>query len=422
VKFHSTRNSLLKASLTEAIERGLAPDGGLYVPERFPQISESGLENKTLDDLSLKLLAPFFKDDPSERNLENICSNAFNFEAPLVEIKPGLKVLELFHGPTAAFKDFGARFLAQFFKTRGLKTIVLVATSGDTGGAVAAAFNRQQNIDVVVLFPENGVSSRQRHQLTCWGENIHSYSVRGSFDDCQALVKDAIKSWGGTKRLSSANSINLGRLLPQVVYYALASLKHKASTGRAAHFVIPTGNLGNAIACLWAFEMGFPVKAVTLACNANSAISDFFKTGEWKPQKSIRTLANAMDVGAASNMERLLNLYPEPLKARVAIDAHSVSDSQIKESISFSFKNWGLTVCPHTATAVDYYLKNPDPDTILVSTAHPAKFESVVEPLTQQKIALPHSLKSIENLNENFESIDASLEELTKRLKSIDIK
>jgi threonine synthase len=168
--------------------------------------------------------------------------------------------------------------------------------------------------------------------------------------------------------------------------------------------------------------MGFPVKAVTLACNANSAISDFFKTGEWKPQKSIRTLANAMDVGAASNMERLLNLYPEPLKARVAIDAHSVSDSQIKESISFSFKNWGLTVCPHTATAVDYYLKNPDPDTILVSTAHPAKFESVVEPLTQQKIALPHSLKSIENLNENFESIDASLEELTKRLKSIDIK
>jgi threonine synthase len=294
----STRNADHPVKLGEAIARGIAPDGGLYVPQDFPHFVTREFDTDSqLPQIAERLLAPFAAGDPLAAELPAICNEAFDFPAPLVGLPNApapLSVLELFHGPTSAFKDFGARFLAASMERirRGQKRklTMLVATSGDTGGAVAAAFHGKPWVDVAVLYPHGRVSELQAHQLACWGGNIRTFAVRGSFDDCQRIVKEAFAdpALAETHQLSSANSINIGRLLPQMVYFAKAGLELWRESGRRANFIVPTGNLGNALACIWARHIGVPIGEIVLATNANQSITEYLRTGEWAPRRRHR--------------------------------------------------------------------------------------------------------------------------------------
>src|SRR6267154_724806 len=339
--FVSSRGEAPAAGFSAAVLQGLAPDGGLYVPVSWPRFAPSDFDANDLASVAVRLLAPFVAGDPLAPLLGSIAAEELDFPAPLVAL-PGqgrVSVLELFHGPTAAFKDFGARFLAGCFGClrRGAERplTILVATSGDTGGAVAAAFHQRPGVEVAVLFPKGLVSPTQERQLTCWGGNIRSLSVRGTFDDCQRLVKEAFRDAALATRaqLSSANSINLGRLLPQMVYYAAASLATWRAHRERASFIVPSGNLGNALACLWARRIGLPIGEVVLAHNANRTVPDFLASGEWRPRPSIATLASAMDVGDPSNMERLRALFPEVGDLRAAVSAFTIEDEDIRSRI-----------------------------------------------------------------------------------------
>ncbi len=409
MKFLSTRGASPAVSFGAAITQGLAPDGGLYAPAEWPQIPLAAFDNaSTLPQVAEVLMAPFAAGDSLESQLGAVVRDAFDFPAPLESVNTDgrFSVLELFHGPTAAFKDFGARFLAAAMSrlregaTRPLN--ILVATSGDTGGAVAAAFHRRPGIVVSVLFPAGLVSPTQERQLTCWGENVRSYRVRGSFDDCQLLVKEAFVDPALRERfeLSSANSINLGRLLPQAVYYAATSLAVWRAHGERANFVIPSGNLGNSVACVWARKLGLPIGRIVLAHNMNRAVPDFLQSGEWRPRASVATLASAMDVGAPSNIERLRALFPDIEQVRASVTADSVSDAQIRSRIENDFRQYGKTWCPHTATAAEVYARLSTTERangrwIIVATAHPAKFREIVEPLTGTQIDMPASLAKL---------------------------
>ncbi|MCD7099495.1 threonine synthase [Stenotrophomonas sp. MMGLT7] len=404
--FISTRNTAPAASLSQAIAAGLAPDGGLYVPERMPAPRRLA-PGATLADTAATLLQPFFAGDGLAPELATICGEAFDFPAPLQPLAtPGDHVLELFHGPTAAFKDFGARFLAACLARlrRGAERplTILVATSGDTGAAVAAAFHRQPGLRVVVLYPDGRVSPRQAHQLGCFGDNVSALRVAGSFDDCQAMVKQALGDAGLQAQvpLSSANSISLGRLLPQTSYYAHAALDHHARHGRPLDFVIPTGNLGNALAAIIARELGVPIGRIVLATNANRVLPEYFDGGDYAPRASVATIANAMDVGAPSNFERLRWLYDgDDAKLRAAFRSHAVDDTAIRQTIAERYRRYGEVFCPHTAAAVhvlgDLRERGVEGDWSVVATAHPAKFESVVEPLIGRALEVPPALAAL---------------------------
>ena len=406
MNFISTRNNAPAASLSQAIAAGLAPDGGLYVPEAMPapRKLEAGAD---LADTAAQLIAPFFEGDALASALPAICREAFDFPAPLLPLAtPNDQVLELFHGPTAAFKDFGARFLAACLTRVHGKSdkplTILVATSGDTGAAVAAAFHRQPGLRVVVLYPDGRVSPRQAHQLGCFGDNISALRVQGSFDECQALVKRALNDEALQQQvpMSSANSISLGRLLPQMSYYADAALRHHAATGKELNIVIPTGNLGNAMAAVLARALGIPLGRIVLATNANKVLPDYFAGGDYAPAASVATIANAMDVGAPSNFERLRWLYHgDDAALRAAFSAQAVDDATIAATIATRWRRHGEVFCPHTATAVHVLetlrARGVEGDWAVAATAHPAKFESVVEPLIGQPVPVPPALAEL---------------------------
>ncbi len=420
MNFESTRKAAPPLPASRAILQGLAPDGGLYVPETLPTLSRAALDpDASYPRRAQAVLEPFFQGDPLEKSLGKICGQAFSFPVPLRPLTEGVKVLELFHGPTAAFKDFGARFLALILERmaeagEGPLTI-LVATSGDTGGAVAAAFHGRKGISVRVLFPENGVTERQRKQLTCWGDNVSSFAVRGTFDDCQRLVKEAFLSpeISGRLSLSSANSINLGRLLPQTVYYVHAAVRFRAETGERPVVVVPCGNAGNAVGAYWARAMGAPISRIALAVNANRTIPDFLAEGIYRPRPSVRTLANAMDVGDPSNMERLRALYPDEEILRREVSAQSVTDEEIRATIQNTYSRYGYVMCPHTATAEYLRVRRlRESPVVLAATAHPAKFETIVEPLIGREVEIPESLKPLLDAESRFRTIDPDLGEL----------
>ena len=409
MRFRSTRDARLTAGFGEALAQGLAPDGGLYVPIEWPRF-ESGYSGPggSLAGTAAHLLAPFVEGDPLAPSLSAIAAETFDFPAPVVPLSSGgrLAVLELFHGPTAAFKDFGARFLAACLaRLRGPSSrplTILVATSGDTGAAVAAAFHGRPGIQVAVLFPKGRVSPTQERQLTCWGGNVRSFAVRGTFDDCQRLVKQAFldRQWQEERALSSANSINVGRLLPQAAYYAAASLAVWKRHGEPASFIVPSGNLGNAVACIWARRLGLPIGDVVLALIANRTVPDFLDTGDWRPRPSVATLASAMDVGDPSNMERLRALYPDLTEIRSAVSACTVGDEAIRARIRAGYEERGQIWCPHTATAAEAYARLPRERResgrwVLVSTAHPAKFREIAEPLIGREVPMPQSLAEL---------------------------
>ena len=407
-RYHSTRGHDPTVSISATIAAGLAPDGGLYVPEALPPIDANIFDPLgSLGDTAATLLAPFFAGDPLASYLPAICAEAFTFDAPLhaLPAHPDTLMLELFHGPSAAFKDFGARFLAACLRrlpradTRPLT--ILVATSGDTGAAVAAAFHGQAGIRVVILYPDGCVSSRQAHQLGCFGDNVQALRVAGRFDDCQRMVKAALNDAAlqGQVPLSSANSISLGRLLPQMSYFAHAALDWWREHRTPLNFIVPSGNLGNAMACLWVRAMGLPVGQVRLACNANATLPDYFAGADYTPREAVPTLANAMDVGAPSNFERLRWTFPDETQLRQLLIAHSVDDDSIRQTITAHARDHRELFCPHTATAMHELdrLRAADdrlPWTI-VATAHAAKFESVVEPLVGHSIAVPVALAAM---------------------------
>jgi threonine synthase len=429
--FGSSRGQAPASSFSAALLQGLAPDGGLYVPLSWPHVApEDFAPSLALPAVASTLLAPFLSGDPLAPQLPQIAQAALNFEAPLVALdgQGRLSVLELFHGPTAAFKDFGARFLASCIARlhpTGRTLTILVATSGDTGGAVAAAFHGRPGVEVAVLFPKGLVSPTQERQLTCWGENVRALKVRGTFDDCQRLVKAAFldRALAAHRELSSANSINLGRLLPQSVYYAAASLAVWRTHGERASFIVPSGNLGNALACLWARQVGLPIADVVLAHNANRSVPDYLASGQWEPRASVATLASAMDVGNPSNMERLRALFPGIKELRGAVSACSVTDEQIRARIRAGYHEYGQIWCPHTATAAEAWSRLPAARReagrwVLVATAHPAKFREIVEPLIGRTVAVPEALAQLFARPTGCTEIEPTLEALRSQLKS----
>jgi threonine synthase len=433
MRFASSRGGVAPVSLSEAMAHGLAPDGGLYVPVEMPTVDAQALPIvSSVPQIARLSLAGFFEGDGLRTELGAIADAALNFPAPTTPVAGGhdpLFVLELYHGPTAAFKDFGARFLAEcqqrlqsLASSRPLT--VLVATSGDTGGAVAAAFHRRAWARVVILYPAGLVSPRQERQLTCWGDNVLSLRVDGTFDDCQGLVKKAFRDpiLSRKHRFSSANSINIGRLLPQMVYYIASSLEIARATGRKPSYIIPAGNLGNACAALWARAMGFPLARIILAHNLNRTVPDFLSTGRWQPRASIATLASAMDVGDPSNMERIRSLYPRWETMREHLSADSVDDATIRSRIRGDFMQFGREWCPHTATAAEVYNRlsaeeRRDQPWVVVATAHPAKFNEIVEPIIGKPIAVPDSLAHLLRLPEHRADMPPSLEALSAALE-----
>ncbi len=423
-----------ETDLVGAMLQGLAPDGSLYVPAELPRFDADEIRGETVADIGAELLAPFFVDSTLADSLEAICHDALNFPIPLETLameQGDLAVLELFHGPTVAFKDVGARFLAAAME-RALPNLdpedsrpltILVATSGDTGGAVAAAFHRRRGVRVGVLFPKGQVSPRQQHQLTCWTDNVRSFEVDGSFDECQAMVKAAFTDpdLNARHRLSAANSINVGRLLPQVVYHAAASLWHDRAHGTHANFIVPAGNLGNALACIWARAMGMPIGAIILATNANRTIPDFLATGDWQPRPSIQTLASAMDVGDPSNMERLRHLIPDFGELRGSVEAYPVEDEAIRQQIAKDYGRLGRIWCPHTATAAWAYDQLPQARRtgepwIIVATAHPAKFDTIVEDIIDASVPVPPELAALLELPAHCEALEPHASSLARVL------
>lgn len=412
MKFYSTRDKERKVpySASLAILQGLAKDGGLFMPEVIPALDKSISVNDDYPSVAYKVLAPYFENDELENDLKDICKNAFNFPVPLKETSVG-ETLELFCGPTAAFKDFGARFLAfsmeKLLERRNEKLCILVATSGDTGGAVASAFYKRNNLSVKVLFPKGRVADRQKKQLTCWDTNIESFEVDGTFDDCQKMVKDTFMDPAYTG-LSSANSINLGRLLPQVVYYVYSAIHYVEKYGKKPVFIVPSGNVGNCTGAYVAKLMGAPIEKIVLAVNANTTIPDYLASGVYEGRNSIATLANAMDVGAPSNMERLFSLFTTIEEMRANVTSYSVDDETIKKTIKEVFEKEDYIICPHTAVGErirrDYYLNDP---TIVVSTAHPSKFESVVEPIIGQVVPVAPELAALLDKKSNYKNIVA---------------
>ena len=426
MRYYSTRNKNEAVSFATAALAGLAPDGGLYVPEEIPEYPaavKSSLRTMAYADIVFQTIRPWVAGDIPAAALEEMVHAAYPF-APLLAWTGDRFVLELFHGPTAAFKDFGARFMARAFsylrrgEQKPLK--ILVATSGDTGGAVADGFFGVQGISVTVLYPKGRVSPLQERQIAGLGGNITALAVEGSFDDCQRLVKQAFGDADLNRRieLSSANSINISRLIPQAVYYAAA-----AGQAPGAVLSVPSGNFGNLTAGLYACKMGALIARFIAATNINKTVPDYLETGTYATRLSAATLSNAMDVGAPSNFERMTAHFSHAELRRLILGA-SVTDDETRQTIADVFSRWGYYLDPHTAVgwkAADKLaqagLLAENPANIgVLATAHPAKFAETVEPLTGP-VPVPPSLQKALERTVNARTIPAELDALIETLK-----
>lgn len=417
MKYYSTNRSAAEVSLGEAVIEGLAPDKGLYMPERINLLPTSFFENlhsMSLQEASYEVASALFGEDVDSRELKQIVFDTMNFNIPLVEVKEGIYSLELFHGPTAAFKDVGGRFMARMLghfigKQKHKKVTVLVATSGDTGSAVANGFLGVPGIDVVVLYPKGLVSEIQEKQFTTLGQNITAIEINGTFDNCQALVKSAFMDTELKKKLNltSANSINVARFLPQSFYYFYAFGQivkrhmdkgiNKSIYDYDVVFSVPSGNFGNLCAGLFAKKMGLPVKRFIAANNSNDIVYKYLKTGQFTPAPSIATIANAMDVGDPSNFARIMDLYDNSHSSICNdISGATYSDEEISESLLELKKGASYLADPHGACgyrALKENLKEGELG-IFLETAHPAKFKDTVEQITGETPKVPERLKA----------------------------
>lgn len=401
--FRSTRDTGLRASLESAVFQGLAPDGGLYVPVEHPHLPAPG--GRTFLDTALMAGSVLLEPELDHATAAGVVTRAFPFSPVLRTLGDGVHVLELFHGPSCAFKDFGACFLASLMDAycarAARKVTVLVATSGDTGSAVAQAFRGRVHVRVVILYPSGRVSELQERQLTTVGGNVTALEVTGSFDDCQRMVKEAFRDPALRSRhtLTSANSINPGRFLPQAFYYLWASQVMGGEPGGPPVFVVPSGNLGNLTAGLYGWKWGMPAAGFLAATNANDALPRYLATGRFDARVSVLTLSNAMDVGDPSNMERLRDLFhDEPARAAPLLAATSVTDAQTVAAMRVAWKRYGYVMDPHTAVGYSALTSDtgrpPGSPVVLLSTAHPAKFVDTVRDALGLEPELPPALQA----------------------------
>jgi threonine synthase len=404
MKYYSTSNPNNFVNSSEAILNSFPKDGGLYLPQSIPVLSESfwdRLESLTLSEIAFEITSLYFDEIP-EQTLQSICESAFNFPAPLVELEKNLFVLELFHGPSLAFKDFGARFMSRimgyFMSERNELLNILVATSGDTGGAVAAGFEGVRNTRVIILYPKGGVSKIQEAQLTQKRENIITLEVEGTFDDCQSLVKEAFinEEINNHLVLSSANSINICRLIPQTIYYFWA-YNQMTSSDKKPIFIVPSGNLGNISAGIIAGKMGLPFQKFIASHNINNTFFRYIKDGSFLPKESQKTFSNAMDVGKPSNFSRIDSIYSSTWNNIIAdIDSYFFNDDQTLSAIKEAYRSFRYILDPHTA--IGYLASKPfssKSPKIILSTAHPIKFGHVMENALGFTPETPESLKDL---------------------------
>ncbi len=408
MKYYSTNKQAPDATLEEAVVKGLASDKGLFMPYEIKQLPASffdEIDQLSFQEIAFRVADAFFGEDIPSDTLKQIVYDTLNFDTPVVRVKDNIYSLELFHGPTLAFKDVGARFMARllgyFIRKEGKKQVnVLVATSGDTGSAVANGFLGVEGIHVYVLYPKGKVSEIQEKQFTTLGKNITALEVDGTFDDCQALVKSAFmdKELNAHMQLTSANSINVARFLPQAFYYfyAYAQLKKMGKADKVV-VCVPSGNFGNITAGLFGKRMGLPVSRFIAANNRNDIFYQYLKTGEYNPRPSIATIANAMDVGDPSNFARILDLYKNSHEAISAeISGATYTDDQIRETVKRAFDETGYLLDPHGACgyrALEEGL-NPDETGVFLETAHPAKFLQTVEGIIGKEMRIPEKLQA----------------------------
>jgi threonine synthase len=409
MKLYSTKNPTAFVSLKEAVFKGLPDDNGLFMPDFIPQLEADfikNLKNHSFQSIAFTVARTLLRGVVPDEDLKTLVEKAIDFPAPVVKLDDSTHILELFHGPSLAFKDFGARFMAQLMSyfnqedTREL--VILVATSGDTGGAVAAGFYKTLGIKVVILYPSGKVSMLQEKQLTTLGENITALEVEGTFDDCQALVKKAFLDTELTSkiRLSSANSINIARLIPQSFYY-FEAFKQVESHGKPVVFSIPSGNFGNLTAGLFAQKMGLPISKFIAATNANDVVPQYLASGTYTPTPSVPTLSNAMDVGNPSNFARMLDLYSSTWNIMTQnIVGYAYDDATTKAAMREVKAKYDYVIDPHGAVgylALKEYQRNQDAEAIgiVLETAHPAKFLDDVESILEQKIDVPERLASL---------------------------
>ena len=405
--YFSTNKNSGKVNFREATIRGQAPDRGLYFPEQIPALKDgfiSELKNLSKTEIAFEVIRPYVGDTIPEKELRQIVEETVDFDFPLAGITDRIYSLELFHGPTLAFKDVGARFMSRclgyFVRGQKQKVTVLVATSGDTGGAVASGFYNVAGVDVVILYPSGKVSGVQEQQLTTLGNNITALEIDGSFDDCQQMVKQAFTDSQINEKLflTSANSINVARWLPQQFYYffALQQWIHE----QPPVISVPSGNFGNICAGLLAFRSGLPVQHFVAGCNANDIVPQYILSGKYEPRKAVHTISNAMDVGDPSNFVRILELFDHQYQPLTKVlSSYSFTDEQTRQTMRTVFKNTGYILDPHGAVgylALAQYLEDhPQAKGIFLETAHPVKFYDVVEESIGKKLDLPASVQQL---------------------------
>lgn len=409
--------------MRQAVLQSLPADNGLYMPETIPTLSDafiSNLEQYSFQDIAYEIARNYLQDEVDSDTLRTIVDDAINFSAPLITIDEKISILELFHGPTLAFKDFGARFMARlmnyFWDSENGKLQILVATSGDTGGAVASGFYGLENIEVTILYPKGKVSKLQEAQLTTWGKNIRAIEINGDFDACQKMVKEAFldQELNEALNLSSANSINIARLIPQSFYYfeAISQLQK----GSKVTFCVPSGNFGNLTAGLFARKMGLPIEHMIAATNINDVVPEYLQSGIFTPGRAKATLSNAMDIGNPSNFSRILDLFGSTWnQIKKNISGYSMTDEQTIQEIISTHANLGYVLDPHTAVGVlaarKFKKENPQAsDVVVLSTAHPIKFQSELEDKIPFKIPYPAFIHQYTAKPSKKTSMDASFD------------
>lgn len=420
MKYYSLSNPQLKTSFQNAVINGIAPDRGLYFPEKIPQLAEDffkEIHQLDIAEMAYTVISPFVGKEIPKTTLEKILQNTLDFDFPLVTIEKNIASLELFHGPTLAFKDVGARFMAQclgYFNAQktSQKVTVLVATSGDTGGAVANGFLGVEGIDVVILYPKGKVSKVQEQQLTTLGQNITALEVDGVFDDCQEMVKTAFldESITASRKLTSANSINVARWLPQMLYYFIA-YKQLADKNQPLAFSVPSGNFGNICAGMIGQNMGLPINHFIAATNINDAVPSYLETGTYNAVQTTPTISNAMDVGDPSNFVRIQKIYGNSFpQLKEQLSGYRFSDDLTREAMKEMYRTSGYIADPHGAVGYlglkKYLAQHPEKYGVFLETAHPVKFLDTVEETLNIKVPMPERIQSL----------------LSKEKKSIDIK
>ncbi|CAM3600903.1 threonine synthase [Sphingobacterium prati] len=431
MKFYSTNNKALAVSFKDAVFNSLPADKGLYMPEQIPQLDPLFIKNiqqYSLQEIALEVASTLLDNDIPKPDLKKIVDEAINFEAPVKFLTDSTAVLELFHGPSYAFKDFGARFMSRimgyFSKADDKLLDVLVATSGDTGGAVALGFLGVEGTRVTILYPKGKVSEVQELQLTTNGQNIRALEVDGTFDDCQALVKQAFNDevLNQTLRLTSANSINIARLIPQTFYYFYAYAQLKSQGINEVVFTVPSGNFGNIGAGLLAYKMGLPVKHFVAATNVNDTVPRFLVSGQYEPKPSIQTLSNAMDVGNPSNWVRIQDLFAGNMRElKAMLSSYTFTDEETKEGMNKLVQESNYIACPHTAIAwlgaKAYAKENPGHyASVFLSTAHPCKFPDAIDPEVFKEIVLPDGAETLQGKEKLAEPLEVDFEAFKRYL------